>query len=185
MEEKSLELSVTFPSCSEDHRLQLVEINGAIFAIVHAALASDGPINLNCHEWNLVLLAPIKSKVDVNISGVNIIILGEIQSEEGSVNIEASNKLVKFAASKMAPEKLRETGKQGEFNLGDDPGAYIHFVRSFTNIVISSRNEDTLVDAQEEFIKAICLLAGKIEKKSEILNVQRVLGIWGIPPVKS
>lgn len=180
-------LQIAFPKSSEDHRLQLVEINNSIFAIVHSPLESLGPICLNCEEWSLVLLAPIKSKTNILISAINIICLNEITSEEGNVNIHASNRLVKFAHMIKPPEKVCEMGERGEFQFDDDPGAFLHYYRLFDNIVSSIRNESpgSFSEAQQKFIMSLCTLADKIEGESENLNLHKVLGIWDVPYLTS
>ena len=63
--QSDLKLQISFPKSDQDHRLQLVNINESIFAILHSPLESNGPINLYCEDWSLVLLAPIKSKTDL------------------------------------------------------------------------------------------------------------------------
>lgn len=176
-------LQIGFPKSNEDHRLQLVDINGSIFAIVHSPLESLGPISLNCEDWSLVLLAPIKSKTNILISAINVICLSEIASEEGNVNIHASNRLVKFAHLINSPEKIQEMGERGEFQFDDDPGAFLHYYRLFDSIVSSVRVEslDSFSEAQQKFIMSLCTLADKIEGKPENLNLHKVLGIWDIP----
>lgn len=180
-------LQIAFPKSKEDHRLQLVEINGSIFAIVYSPLESLGPIRLCCEEWSLVLLAPIKSKTNVLISAKNIICLNEIVSEEGNVNIHASNRLVKFAHSVSPREKICEMGERGEFRFDDDPGAFLYYYRLFDGIVSSLRsgNPDSFSEVQQNFITSLCTLADKIEGSPENLNLQKVLGVWGIPFLKS
>src|SRR5579872_7348909 len=90
-------LQIGFLKSNEDHRLQLIEINGSIFAIVHSPLESLGPINLHCEPWSLVLLAPIKSQTNIFISAINIICLNEVESKTGNVNIHATGRFVKFS----------------------------------------------------------------------------------------
>ncbi len=179
----NVKLQMAFPKSSEDHRMQLVEINGSIFAILHSPLESLGPIHLKCEEWSLVLLAPIKSKTNIVISAINIICLSEIESEEGSVNIHASNRLVKFVPSIKSPEKVCEMGERGEFQFEDDPGALLHHYRSFESIVCSIRegSSDSFSEAQQKFIAGLCTLANNIEGNPENLDLHKVLGIWGIP----
>lgn len=176
-------LQFTFPKSNEDHRLQLVGINGSFFAIVHSPLESLGPINLHCEEWSLILLAPIKSKKNVVISAVNIICLSEIASEEGNINIHASNRLVKFAhLTKASDEKVCEIGERGEFQFDDDPGAFLYFYRLFEGIVssIHEGSPNSLSEAQQKLIMSLCTLADKIEGKPENLNLRQVLAIWNI-----
>jgi hypothetical protein len=180
-------LLITFPKSSEDHRLQLVGINDAIFAIVHSSLESLGPIRLHCEDWSLVILAPLKSKSNILVSAINVICLSEIASEEGNVNIHASNRLVKFAHLFNPSEKVNEMGEKGEFQFDDDPGALLYYYRLFEGIVSSVRNgsPDLLPHAQQQFITALCTLADKIEGKPENLDLPKVLDIWNIPPLKS
>ncbi len=186
MEGSDTKLQIVFPKSKEDHRFQLVEINGSIFAIVHLPLESLGPIQLNCEEWSLVLLAPIKSKTDIVISAINIICLSEITSEEGNVNIQASNRLVKFAHSMKSSEKVCEKGAHGKFQFDDDPGAFLHYYRLFDGIVSNARNgsPDSLTEAQQKFIQSLCTLADKIEGNPENLNLHKVLDIWRIPSLQ-
>jgi hypothetical protein len=183
----SAKLQISFPKSNEDHRLQLVEINGSIFAIVHSPLESLGPIRLSCEDWSLVLLAPIKSKTNIVISAINVICLNEIASQEGNVNIHASNRLVKFTHLINSFEKACEMGERGEFQFDDDPGAFLHYYRLFDSIVSSIRigSPDSFSEAQQKFIMSLCTLADKIEGKPENLNLQKVLGIWNVPYLKS
>ncbi|MDP1608074.1 MAG: hypothetical protein Q8L98_02025 [Chlamydiales bacterium] len=179
-------LLITFPESSEDHRLQLVGINGAIFAIVHSPLESLGPVLLNCEEWSLVLLAPLKSKSNILVSAINVICLSEIASEEGNLSIHASNRLVKFAGLFKPTEKASEIGERGEFQFSDDPGAFLYYYRLFEGIVSSVRNKNPdLSQAQQQFITALCALADKIEEKPENLDLYKVLDVWNIPHLKT
>lgn len=184
--ETSSKLLITFPKSSEDHRLQLVGINGAIFAIVHSPLESTGPIRLYCDEWSLVLLAPIKSKSNIVVTAANLICLGEIASEEGNVNLHASHRLVKFANLFKPPEKVSEMGERGEFQLEDDPGVILYYYRLFEGIVSGIRNgsSDALSQAQQQFISGLCTLADRIEGKQDNLVLDKVLGTWNIPRLK-
>ena len=174
-------LLITFPKSSEDHRLQLVKINDAIFAIVYAPLESFGPINLHCEDWSLILLAPLKSKSNVLVSAINIIALSEITSAE-SINLHATNQLVKFAKLDHPPEKTTEMGIGGEYLFGDDPGALLYFHQLFEGIVSSIHKEspDLHTKAPQEFIKALCVLADKIKGMPGNLDIQKVLDIWKI-----
>lgn len=174
-------LQINFPKSSEDHRLQLVAINGAIFAILHSALESNGPINLHCEDWSLVLLAPIKSKQDIVVSGINVICLNEVKSEEGTVDIQASNRLVKLTPCIKPSEKVHAIGQRGEFQLDDDPGAFLNYFQLFNKIVSGAKKPDAFAETQQNFILGLCALAKKINGQSENLNIHRVLSIWDIP----
>lgn len=180
-------LSITFPKSNEDHRLQLVGINGAIFAIVHSPLESNGPIRLNCEEWSLILLSPLKSKSNILVSAINVICLSEISSEEGNVNIHASNILVKSVNSIKPSEKLCEIGERGEFQFDNDLGSFLYYYQLFMGIVNSVRKEspDLLSQSQQQFIIGLCALADKIKGKSENLDLHKVLDIWSIPRFKT
>lgn len=180
-------LEIAFPKSNEDRRLQLVQINGSIFAIVHSPLESNGPIQLHCEDWSLVLLAPIKSKTNIVISAINVICLNEIASEEGMVNIHASNRLVRFANLIKPPEKVCEMGEKGEFQFDDDPGAFLYYYRLFEGIVSSVRlnNIDSYAEAQQKVIMSLCALAEKIEGSVDNLDLRKVLSIWNIPSLKS
>lgn len=183
----SSRLSIAFPKSSEDHRLQLIGINGAMFAIVHSPLESLGPIRLYCENWSLVLLAPLKSKTNILVSAINVICLNEIASEEGNVNIHASNRLVKFAHSFKPLDKVSEMGEKGEFQFEDDPGTFLYYYRLFEGIVsgVRSENADLLSQAQQQFIVGLCTLADKIEGSPENLDLQKVLRVWDIPSLKT
>ncbi|MFI5334246.1 MAG: hypothetical protein ACHQT8_03660 [Chlamydiales bacterium] len=180
-------LLINFPKSNEDHRLQLVSINGAIFAIVHSPLESLGPIRLYCEEWSLVLLAPLKSKSNILVSAINIICLSEIASEEGNVSVHASNRLVKFADMFKPPEKVNEIGERGEFQLSDDPGFFLYYYRLFEGIVSGVRNgsPDSISHAQQQLIAGLCTLADKIEGAPKNLDLHKVFDIWNIPIFKS
>lgn len=185
--ELDTKLLITFPKSSEDHRLQLVGINGAIFAIVHSPLESLGPIRLLCEEWSLVFLAPLKSKSNILVSAINVICLSEIASEEGNVNIHASNRLVTFTGLFKPAEKVSEMGERSESRFGDDPGAFLYYYRLFEGIVSSVRpgSPDSISQAQQQFIAGLCTLADKIEAKPENLDLRKVLGVWNIPRLKN
>lgn len=184
---EGVRLEITFPKSSEDHRLQLVGINGAVFAILHSPLESLGPIRLHCEEWSLVLLAPLKSRSNIIVSAINLICLSEIASEEGNVNVHASNRLVKFADLFKPAEKVCEMGESGEFQFDNDPGAFLYYYRLFEGVVTNVRNgsPDLLTQAQQQFIAGLCTLADKIEGKPVNLDLRKVLGIWNIPQLKS
>lgn len=183
--EPQIKLQIGFPKSDQDHRLQLVEINGSIFAILHAPLESDGPINLQCEEWSLVLLAPIRSKTDIEVSAINVICFNEIESEEGTVNIHASNRLVKFATSSKQLQKIHETAEHGKFQFDDDPGFFLSYFKLFNLVINKARAEslESLSEAQKNFIVSLCGLAEKIEGKAESLNIVKVLQIWDVNPI--
>ena len=174
-------LEIAFPKSDQDQKLRLISINGSMFAIVHAPLESQGPINLNCKDWSLILLAPIKSKTNITISAINIICLSEIVSEEGDVNILASAQLVKFSPKQS--EKSIETGGRGEFYFQDDAGALLYYYRLYSDILnqIHEGNTESFYKAQQQFISSLCTLADKIEGKPETLNLYKVLNVWDIP----
>ncbi|MBA3603765.1 MAG: hypothetical protein H0W50_09035 [Parachlamydiaceae bacterium] len=176
---QNTKLQVSFPKSSQDHRLQLVGINGSIFAILHSPLESNGPINLNCEDWSLVLLAPIKSKSDVEITAINVICLNEVKSEEGTVNIKASNRLVNLAPSIMQTDNVHLTD---EFQLADDPATFMYHFQLFNKIVSGAKVEspDAFSITQQNFIMSLCSLANKIEGKTTTLNIRKVLEIWNI-----
>lgn len=176
-------IEIAFPESNEDHRLQLVGINGSIFAIVHSPLESLGPIRLFCEDWSLILLAPIKSKTNIVVSAINVICLSEIASEEGNVSIHASNQLVKFEHLIKPLERVCEMGERGEFIFDDDPGALLHYYRLFHGIVgnIQNGSSNSFSEARQKFIMCLCTLADKISGKPDNLNLHKVLNIWGIP----
>ena len=178
---KNIALQIAFPKSSEDHRLQLISINGAIFAILYAPLESLGPIRLYCEEWSLVLLAPIKSKSDVLISAINVICLSEILAEEGYVNIQASNRLITFADLVKSSQKVSSIGLNGSFGFDDDPGAFLHFYRLFEGIVseLQSREDALISEVQQDFIKGLCTLADKVERP-KTLDLSKVLSFWSV-----
>jgi hypothetical protein len=180
-------LEIGFPKSDQDHRLQLVSINGSIFAIVYLPLESLGPIRLCCEEWSLILLAPIKSKTNVLVSAINVICLNEIESEEGHVNVHATNRLVKLGNMFKPAEKVCEMGERGEFQCDDDPGALLYYHRLFSSIVnnVHNRSPDSFADAQQNFISSLFTLADKIEGKPENLDLQKVFGIWDILYLKT
>ena len=184
--ELNTKLSITFPTSNEDHRLQLIEINGAIFAIVHAPLESQGPIRLQCEDWSLILLSPIKSTSHIVISAINVICLSEISSQEGNINLHASNLLVKFAGLFTAADKVSEIAEKDECTFDDDPGALLYFYRLFEGVVKAARSEDRelLSQAQQQVITALCTLADRIQNKTANLDLQKVLDMWNIPQMK-
>lgn len=180
-----IKLQITFPKSSEDHRLQLVEINGSIFAMISSPLESNGPINLYCEDWSLILLAPIRSQVDVSISAINIICMNEIVSEQGIVKIHASHRLMKYAPAIKSPVDIKTTSNHGEFQFSEDPAAFLNF-QLFHNLLslVHDESSNATIEAQKKFMAALCVLAEKIEGKRENLNLQRVLEIWDIPMQK-
>jgi hypothetical protein len=157
-----------------------VSINGAIFAILYSPLESLGPIRLHCEEWSLVLLAPIKSQTNIVISAINVICLNEIVSEQGNVNLHASNRLVKF--TRPASEHVSEFGEDGMCQF-DDAGALLYYHRLFNDVVNCIRNghPGSIPEAQQKWIMGLCLLADKIEDKPDNLDLHQVLNIWKIP----
>ena len=182
-----VKLEISFPKSSEDHRLQLVEINGAVFAILYAPLESVGPIRLYCEKWSLVIMAPLKSESNILVSATNVICLSEIVSAKGNVNVHASHLLVKFADLFRPRERVSEMGERGEYELNDDPGFLIYIYRLFEGIVqkVSDPNPQTLAHGQQQFLSALCAIADKIEKKEGGLDLRQVLQIWGIPTTVS
>lgn len=185
--EKSSNLSISFPKSSEDHRLRLIGINDALFAIIFAPLESLGPINLDCGEWSLVLLAPVKSKTNISISATNIICLNEVSSEEGSVSLYASNRLVRFPDLLKPLEKVSEVGERGKFHFGDDPGALLYFFKLFEGIVsnIHDGSPEMCSQAQQQVIRGLCTLADRIKGTSDPLVLLDVLSLWNIPYSKT
>ena len=181
----NISLHISFPKSNQDHRLQLIEINGVIFAIVHAPLESEGPIRLECDDWNLILLSSIKSRSDVLISGINVIRFNTIESDEGSLSITASNKLINFNSTAKAGMDVCECGKSQEIRFDDDPAAFIHYFKSFNQILekLHANSSDSFSMAQKKFIETLCTLAAKITGEKDNITIHRVLGIWDIPMV--
>ena len=180
-------LQIAFPKSSEDHRLQLVEINGAIFAILHSPLESQGPIRLLCEDWSLILLAPIKSETNILISAINVMCLNEIVSEGGSVNIHATHRLVTCAhLIKSGQMNVSLMAEHGEFDFDDDPGAFLFHYRLLNEIMSCARKgtQESFSEAQHKFMTSLCTLADKMEGKPENLNLRKVLDIWAIPHLK-
>ena len=182
----SSKLLITFPKSDQDRRLQLVEINGVIFAILFSPLESQGPINLHCEKWSLILLSPLKSKSNIVVSATNLICLSEVASEEGNVNLHASNRLVKFSDLIKPSEKVAEIAEGGKFQFDDDPGALLYYYRLFEGIVSSVRDgsPESISQAQQQFITGFCRLADKIEGSPENLDLEKVFSIWNIPILK-
>ncbi len=177
----NIKLQIGFPKCSEDHRLQLVSINGSIFAILHAPLESDGEIQLLCNDWSLVLLAPIKSKTNIHISAINVICLNEIESKEGTVSIQALHHLIKLTPPTKPSEKVVETAKQMLFQVDDSAALFTAF-QLFNKIVqnVRLRMQESLDNAKLNFITALCLLAEKCIGKTTQLHLKPVLNFWDI-----
>ncbi len=177
-------MHIAFPQSDQDKRLQLVDINGSIFAIVFAPLDSNGPIKLDCKDWSLILLSPIKSNVDVEISAINILCFSDIETKEGTLTLHASNLLVKFAPYITPTEKINEIGERGNYNFSDDPNALLQYYRIFETILSSIRegkaSDDALHEAQQKFILGLCSIATKIEKENPDLNLAKVLNLWEI-----
>lgn len=182
-----IKLQISFPKSDQDHRLQLININGSIFSILFFPLESQGPIQLYCEDWSLILLAPIKSKKNIVISAINVICLNEIQSEEGIINMHASNQLVKFTGLIHPEEKLSEIIEGGEFEFGDDPGALLHYYQTFEGIVnhVRENTSKSLSEAQQKFLGSLCSLAEKMQGKTKNLNIHKVLEIWNISHAQS
>jgi len=178
------QLQIAFPKSSEDHRLQLVGINGSIFAILYAPLESEGPIHLYCEDWSLILLAPIKSESNIAISAKNLICFNEIESKEGIVNLHASNRLVKFSNLIKPSEKVYEISEGGSYSFDNDPGALLYHYRLFHNMIEGIRSESphSLPEVQQMFITTLCTLAEKIKETTDPLDLSKVLEIWGISP---
>lgn len=178
-----IRMHISFPKSCEDHRIRLVEINGSIFAIVFAPLESEGPIRLNCEEWSLVLLAPLKSKTNILVSAINLLCLSEIESKEGIVNLHASNRLVRFSPMDDQVGKLCQLGEAGESLLDEDSGALLYYYQLFEEIVtqVHVDTPESFADAQQKFITALCALAQKIEGDAEPLSLEKVLATWKIP----
>lgn len=175
-------MQVSFPKSSEDHRLQLVHINNSIFAILHSSLESEGPINLHCEDWSLILLAPIRSQTDINISAINVICLNEIESKEGNIHINASNRLVKLTPSLKPIEKVYETAYYQAVTQLNDPVTLLTCFQLFNKIMQGARekSQTSFVEAQQNFIAVLCILAEKIEGTIDLLNIQPILEFWNI-----
>lgn len=182
-----VKLQISFPKSDQDHRLQLININGSIFAILFFPLESQGPIQLYCNDWSLILLTPIKSKKNIVISAINVICLNEIQSEEGIINMHASNQLVKFTDLIHPIEKLSEIAEGGEFEFDDDPGALLHYYQTFEGIVnhVRENTPNSLSEAQKKFLGSLCSLTEKMQGKTKNLNIPKVLETWNIPHSQS
>ncbi|MDN3506670.1 MAG: hypothetical protein P0S96_05530 [Simkaniaceae bacterium] len=176
------ELKVTFPKSSEDSRLQLAEINGSIFAILHSSLESDGPINLYCEEWNLILLAAVKSKKKVAISAINLICLNEITSESGEIFIHTSKRFVNLVEPQSPPRKDFEVFAQDEDTLYDQMGALLYHHQAFKDIISKARSKKSsaIAEAQKTFIASLCALADKVTGGVKELTIPKVLKFWGI-----
>jgi hypothetical protein len=179
-EQFDIKLQLAFPRSTEDRRLQLVKINDSIFAIVHFPLESDGPIQLYCDEWSLILLTPIKSKANIVISAINVICLNEIESKEGEVTIHAKNRLVKLAPLKPV-EKIHEIVEGKEYQF-EDLGAIMYYYRLFQGIVndVHVNSPASMAQAQQKFLTGLCALAQKIEGAEDNLNLRKILDLWGV-----
>lgn len=177
-----LSLQISFPKSSEDHRLQLVVINGTIFAVFYAPLESKGPIRLDCEEWNLILLAPIRSETHIVISGKNVVCLSEITSKEGNINIHATKRLLKFSHLIKPSEKYCEFAEGSEHSFDEDPGLLLYLHRTFLEIVRCQRSAipDAIPEAQQKMIACLSTLADKVADKKKELNLSAVLKIWDI-----
>ena len=181
-ETENCKISINFPKSSEDHRIQLFEINGAVFAIVFAPLESTGPINLLCEKWSLILLAPIKSASSIKISADTIICLSDISSDEGSIDIHADGYFIKYSQSTGSNKELKTTAKKGVFNYSDDPGYLLFLYRQFEDVVLSIRSgtPESASKAQNNIITALCTLADKISDKKEDMTIRKAIEKWGI-----
>lgn len=180
--QNNLKLQIAFPKSDEDHRLQLIKIDEAIFAIVHSPLESNGPIQLKCEEWSLILLSPIKSKTNIVISAINLICLNEIESQEGLINIHTSKHFVKFGPLIKPSEKTSTITGGGEYQFDSDVGAVLYYYRLYQEVIndIHTGTPESLAKAQQQFITSLCAIAAKIENDSKELNLQKVLHFWGI-----
>lgn len=180
MENSNIKLQVAFPKSDQDHRLQLVAVNSSIFAIIHAPLQSDGDINLNCEDWNLILLSPINSKKKVQISAINLFCFSEIAAQE-EIEIAVSKRLVTFS-SPQSPKKVHESIGVEKSSFGDDPACLLQQVKLLNGLLtcIHDSNPDALLEAQTRFITFLCTLAEKIEGNQQKLNIQNVLTFWNI-----
>lgn len=178
MADDNIKLEIFFPKSDQEHRLQLVSINGAIFALFFAPLESNGPIHLYCDDWSVVLLSPIKSDKEIVVSAINIISLNDFMSKENEVMLTASKRLVKVAPSK----EVQESAEKGVFHLDDDPGAILGLFKLFETTLHHIRGDaPNLKEAQISFVTSLCKLADKIEGKGRDLDLKQVLEIWGIP----
>jgi hypothetical protein len=177
-----VKLEIAFPRSDKDYRIQLVKINNSIFAIVHSPLESQGPIHLDCPDWSLVLLSPIKSKVGVEISAINLICLNTIESQESNIKLNALNRLVKFGEVLKPSANLTETAEGGVFHVTDELGSGFYFHQLFHGIIksIHSDTPEAVSEAQQDFITCLCAVAGKMEKTTDLLDLQKVLNIWNI-----
>lgn len=176
-------MEIVFPKSSKDRYLQLVGINGSVFAIVHSPLESNGPIHLQCDDWSLILLAPIKSKSDVIIEGINVIRLNSVESIEGNASITASNQLVNISSTIKAGLGFSEVAKCGEHRLDDESGTLMNYLKLFYDIVknIYTDTPDSISEAQSKFISSLCTLMAKAKGKKEGMTMHQILGFWDIP----
>lgn len=176
------QLKISFPESSEDNKLQLVDINGSIFAIIHSPLESHGPIHLNCEDWNLILLAPIKSDADIVISGEHIICLSEISSKKEKVKIHASNKLVSFISMKNASGNKFDVQALKKIQFDDDHSTILHLVQLLQGVVLSARSADpsSIAQAQKNFVVALCTLSHKVKGTDKNLTLKECLDVWDV-----
>ncbi len=167
---ETIGVEISFPSSEEDHRLQLVLVNDAIFAILFAPLESKGPIQLHCEEWNLILLAPIKSKKEVVVRAENIARFATIESETEEVRVEANKELVD-----LSPDSLQKT-------VESDADFFVNYFQLCQKIVQKAREDssEALAEAQKRVLTALCLLAQKASGKQKELTIEGVLDFWGI-----
>lgn len=175
-------LKISFPESSEDNKLQLVDINGSIFAIFISPLESNGPIHLNCEDWNLILSTPIKSEQDVVISGNHIVCLSDISSNEENVQINADNLLVSFTSLKNSSGKRFKSRALKKVQFIDDHSSVLSFSQLIYSVVTGARSGDpsSISEAQKNFVVILCMLAHKIKKTDKNLSLKECLDVWNI-----
>ncbi len=175
-----IKLFISFPKTKEDHRLQLVKINDSIFAIFHTKLESDGPINLQCEDWNLVLLAPIKSKEEVHIAGKNIICLNEIISEAKKVQLSTTDQLL--CLTPQPPYFSVNENVEQFHHLEDDAAAFLYYYQLFSKLVAMCKDKknSSVEQMQKEFLTGLCGLAAKAIDGSGDVDLFDILKFWKI-----
>lgn len=182
--DSNLNLWISFPSCDEDHRLQLVDVNGTMFAVLFGPLSSEGPINLQCEDWNLILVAPIRSAADVHIQGVNVACLGQVESTGGQVSIEAAQRLIYHGASVESRLPRRCEGGLGEWFAEPGDGLFADLQQLLMKMVPLAREgtKEAQEEARQRFLSALCALAQwTAADRSKELSMLRVMETWGIP----